>query len=322
MKYAFLILAISFCLSAFSNPAEAGSGFFLGFSRHHPYYYHYRPHYWGGYYSHFYRPYYYRPYFYSPFGYGYGYGHGGYGYGPGYGFGGYGYGYGEVRLEVKPKTAKVYVDGAYAGVVDDFDGWYQRLEVSPGAHKIVVREPGFTPYVETIRALPGQDVHIKHHMRPGSDTISERDMVLERDERDDYRRRDDRYKQRDEDYDRERRRDRNRDDYDRDNYDRDDDDYQYQRYEKESRSLPRTEAQLAQNDTRAIILQVQPADATVYIDGNDYGTSDAAGGDLQVLLPEGIHKLEVVRPGYRTFTQELNVKHDSNDRVVVNLEKK
>ncbi|HEY4492514.1 MAG TPA: PEGA domain-containing protein, partial [Acidobacteriota bacterium] len=194
------------------------------------------------------------------------------------------------------------------------DGWYQRLEVSPGAHRIVVREPGFTPYVETIRALPGQDVHIKHQMRPGSDVISEQDMVLEREERDDSRHRYDRYRNRDEEYDRDRRRDRDQD--------RDDRDYQYQRYRKESRSLPRAEAQLAQNGTRAIILEVQPADATVYIDGNDYGTSGATGGELQVLLPEGSHKLEVVRPGFKTFTQELKVEHDSNDRIVVNLEKK
>ena len=32
-----------------------------------------------------------------------------------------------VRLEVTPKEAEVYVDGYYAGIVDDFNGTFQRL---------------------------------------------------------------------------------------------------------------------------------------------------------------------------------------------------
>ena len=35
--------------------------------------------------------------------------------------------YGDVRLMVRPRDAAVYVDGYYAGVVDDFDGVFQRL---------------------------------------------------------------------------------------------------------------------------------------------------------------------------------------------------
>ena len=41
-----------------------------------------------------------------------------------------------LRLEVKPKEAEVYVDGFYAGIVDDFDGTFQRLSVTPGEHDI------------------------------------------------------------------------------------------------------------------------------------------------------------------------------------------
>ena len=34
---------------------------------------------------------------------------------------------------VDPAEARVYVDGYYAGTVDDFDGLFQRLNVSPAA---------------------------------------------------------------------------------------------------------------------------------------------------------------------------------------------
>jgi len=38
----------------------------------------------------------------------------------------------DVRIQVTPKEAGVYVDGFYAGVVDDFDGVFQTLPLPPG----------------------------------------------------------------------------------------------------------------------------------------------------------------------------------------------
>jgi hypothetical protein len=91
----------------------------------------------------------------------YGYhGYGGYGgYDP-YGFGGwtdpydgeYGGGYtqypqrdeeGALRLKLKPRGASVYVDGSYAGVVDDFDGIFQKLHLEPGPHHVTVQMAGY-----------------------------------------------------------------------------------------------------------------------------------------------------------------------------------
>ena len=84
-------------------------------------------------------------------------GYGGYGYG-GYGYLGYGYGYpfapypfdsfddsGQLRLQVEPKNADVYVDGYYAGVVDDFDGHFQHLNLTPGSHRVEIVAPGYQP---------------------------------------------------------------------------------------------------------------------------------------------------------------------------------
>ena len=49
----------------------------------------------------------------------------------------------DVRVDAKPKEAAVYVDGYYAGVVDDFDGIFQRLTVSPGQHELTLYLEGF-----------------------------------------------------------------------------------------------------------------------------------------------------------------------------------
>ena len=46
--------------------------------------------------------------------------------------------YGDVRTQVTPKDAEVYVDGFYAGVVRDFDGTFKRLHLTPGGHAITL----------------------------------------------------------------------------------------------------------------------------------------------------------------------------------------
>ena len=81
-----------------------------------------------------------------------------YGGGYGYPYGGYGYtqvtnlpGDGALRLKVKPRDAQVFVDGYYVGIVDDFDGVFQRLHLEPGPHRIEVRAPGFETLTFDVR---------------------------------------------------------------------------------------------------------------------------------------------------------------------------
>ena len=106
--------------------------------------------------------------------YGHGYGYGGYGR---YGYGGYGsHGYGAnrysnqgaVRIEVNPKDSRdeieVYVDEAHAGVVDDFDGAFQRLYLPPGKHEIEIRLDGYQPIRMAIFVSAGSTYHIRGRM--------------------------------------------------------------------------------------------------------------------------------------------------------------
>jgi hypothetical protein len=48
-----------------------------------------------------------------------------------------------LRVLVRPKDASVYVDGYFAGKVEEFDGTFERLHVAPGGHEIVVYLEGF-----------------------------------------------------------------------------------------------------------------------------------------------------------------------------------
>ncbi len=71
-----------------------------------------------------------------------------------------------VRVEVTPKDAEVYVDGYYAGVVDDYDGVFQRLRVTPGQHEIVVRRDGFHSLRENLYLTPDTTHHMKGRLEP------------------------------------------------------------------------------------------------------------------------------------------------------------
>jgi hypothetical protein len=72
----------------------------------------------------------------------------------------------QVRLQVTPREAAVYVDGFYAGVVDDFDGFFQRLPLLSGGHTIVLYMDGFGTTTRRVYLSPGSDLSIRETLVP------------------------------------------------------------------------------------------------------------------------------------------------------------
>jgi len=115
--------------------------------------------------------YYYHPYFYDPW-----FGPWGPWYPAPYAYGYYPY-YGppeaDLRLLVKPNKAEVYVDGYFAGIVDEFDGFFQRLHVPPGQHEITLRLEGYLTVHQKLY-LPVNTTYKLHYnmepLRPGETT--------------------------------------------------------------------------------------------------------------------------------------------------------
>lgn len=116
----------------------------------------------GGYYGGYYANPYWFPAVYDPwYGFGYQYPFGPYPPFP------YRYAYdpgGAIRVEVTPREAEVYVDGYYAGVVDDFDGVFQRLPVEPGEHDIELYLDGYRTARQRIYVTPRNTFKLKHTM--------------------------------------------------------------------------------------------------------------------------------------------------------------
>lgn len=71
-----------------------------------------------------------------------------------------------LRLQVTPRDAAVFVDGYAAGVVDDYDGIFQRLRLVPGPHEIVIYHPSHRTLRQNIYYSPGSTHTIRHTLDP------------------------------------------------------------------------------------------------------------------------------------------------------------
>ena len=99
--------------------------------------------------------------------------YGGYGpygpYGP-YGSAAFFSNYGNIRIEVDPKDlrdeAQVYVNEAHVGDVDDFDGYFQSLSLTPGEYDIEIRLDGYQTLTKRIFVRRGSTYEIRESLKP------------------------------------------------------------------------------------------------------------------------------------------------------------
>jgi len=245
----------------------------------------------GGYYPYYpYYPYYGWGGYYPGYGYSYWWPYGAFGwYGGYYGYpwgwgGGSVYHYvehesGSVRVLVDPSEARVYVDGYYAGTVDDFDGLFQRLHVSPGRHEIALKLEGYKTHRLKVYVAPDSTVKLQYDMEKGQGESFE---DLSKDVRESEPAR-----------------------------------------EQEQEGRWTESEQRAQRDELAAVggrleLTVRPEDASVYVDGAFRGSAREAS---TLKLPAGRHRIEIVRPGYRTHEQQVDIAPGETTEVKVDLEK-
>jgi hypothetical protein len=260
---------------------------------------------YGGYYGGYgYYPYYSRPYYWGygsyPWGglyfdsYWYGGGSAPY-YSSNYGYGYYATPYGDtgsIRMLVDQERAKVYVDGYYAGVVDDFDGMFQRLYVSPGRHEIAIKLDGYKTERFEVYVQDGSTVKIKHDMVRGEGeqrNMEYAPLARNQEPGDREAPRDDRYTP-----------------------------SQDERRPSDADHRIQTDAREERVQQGTLRLDVRPGDASVYVDGAFSGSARELG---QLPLSAGRHRIEIVRPGFRTYDRDVEVDAGRGFDLSVELEK-
>src|SRR5277367_197351 len=83
---------------------------------------------------------------------------------------------GEIKLEVTPERAAVFVDGHFAGTVNQFRGVGRGMLVAPGSHHIKIDLVGYQPFETDVKLLAKQKITIKTDLAPG--TVQQADPAV------------------------------------------------------------------------------------------------------------------------------------------------
>jgi hypothetical protein len=76
----------------------------------------------------------------------------------------------QIKLQVTPQRAAVFVDDAFVGSVSEFTGMGHGMLVSPGKHRIKIALSGYQAFDTEVSLLPRQKMTIKTDLLPGSIT--------------------------------------------------------------------------------------------------------------------------------------------------------
>ena len=74
----------------------------------------------------------------------------------------------QVKIDVTPDRAAVFVDGKFAGSVSDFKGVGKAMLIAPGKHKIKIDLAGYRPFETDVHLLPNQKMTVKTDLVEGS----------------------------------------------------------------------------------------------------------------------------------------------------------
>jgi hypothetical protein len=161
----------------------------------------------------------------------------------------------------------VYVDGYLAGIVDDFDGIFQRLDLPPGEHDVTLFLDGYRTTTQRVLFRPGATIKIKYDLVPlaPGETAEPRPQPPP-------------HPQQPPPYD----------------------------GRGPARPAPPEEGRAA-DDFGTLAIRVQPRDATLLIDGEEWASSEGP-GIVRIELGEGTHEVEVRKEGFSTFRRTVFVR--------------
>ena len=83
---------------------------------------------------------------------------------------------GEIKIEVTPDRAAVFVDGHFAGTVNQFRGAGRAMLVAPGNHHIKIDLVGYQPFETDVTLLAKQKITVKTDLLPG--TVQQADPAV------------------------------------------------------------------------------------------------------------------------------------------------
>ena len=74
----------------------------------------------------------------------------------------------QIKLQVTPDRAAVFVDGGYVGTPHDFGGVGRAMVIAPGKHQIRIALAGYQDFTTEVNLRPNQKITIKTDLIPGT----------------------------------------------------------------------------------------------------------------------------------------------------------
>jgi hypothetical protein len=85
----------------------------------------------------------------------------------------------EVRLDVQPSRAAVFLDDYYVGTVEEYYGVEHAMLVAPGKHRFKIALPGFKTFETEVELYPRQKFALRTDLMGGS--INDADPMIRSD---------------------------------------------------------------------------------------------------------------------------------------------
>jgi hypothetical protein len=77
-------------------------------------------------------------------------------------------GLGGFDLDIKPRSAEVWVDGKFVGLVRDFDGYPSFRWLAQGTHTVAISKLGFATWEQEVSIDAGRVTSLKLALAPGT----------------------------------------------------------------------------------------------------------------------------------------------------------
>lgn len=185
----------------------------------------------------------------------------------------------DLRIQVTPRDAEVYVDGYLVGTVDQFDGVFQRLRAPLGEHEIAIYMNGYHTVREKMLLRPYETYHIKQAMQPlaAGESPEPRPEPIERPAAEPPQVRG-----------------------------------------RPRMPAPADRPERNAERFGSVSVRVQPADAEVLIDDERW-EAPAGENRLLVELSEGTHRVEIRKQGFKTYSSTIRVRSGETVSVNVSL---
>ncbi|HEY7059223.1 MAG TPA: PEGA domain-containing protein [Vicinamibacterales bacterium] len=203
--------------------------------------------------------------------------------------------YSSIRLQVTPKQAEVFIDGYYVGIVDDFDGTFQRLDAPLGQHEIQIYMKGYKTYSEKMLLRPGQSYKLAGVLQPlGPGEAQEPRPEAAAPPQGQYA--------------------------PQGEYPAPPPGARPPRGERTQPPPAAHEGEPGAQNTGfgTVTIRVQPADAVVVIDGERWDSPEG-GSRLQIQLSAGPHHVEISKDGYKTYSASVTVRAGETQTLNVSL---